>query len=72
MLHQCLVAPTLTIKLTVDEEMAHCFLKYTCKHGKAGIELLSLLVEGICERTFAPQFLLHVFGYVEHHVGTIR
>ncbi|KAK7801354.1 hypothetical protein U0070_003639 [Myodes glareolus] len=33
-LHQCLVAPT-TIKLTVDEEMARCSLKYMYMHMKA-------------------------------------
>lgn len=65
----------ITIKLTVDEEMAHFFLKYMYMHMKAYIYKW-LLVKGVPERTtFVPQRapgLLHVFGYVEHHVGTIR
>lgn len=55
MLHQCLVALILTIELTVDEELAHCFLKYMYVHMKA-------FINGWFHywlRTFVKEQLLH-------------
>uniref|UniRef100_A0A8C9H0T9 MAPK-interacting and spindle-stabilizing protein-like n=1 Tax=Piliocolobus tephrosceles TaxID=591936 RepID=A0A8C9H0T9_9PRIM len=45
-LHRCLVVPTLTIKLTMDEEMTLCFLKYTYMHMNAYIKIAGFTIRG--------------------------